>query len=213
MTEKNIQEHSTESPEPNDPVNLRRIYPIAIRSVFKRSLHWILVFLMLIIAITVFDNMLPGNGTASEKVFFMLASTMLTVGSILLAGKLLYEVVYFYFYYYSIELDHVIVSRGVFFKTRASFPLARLAVVNFDRDIIDFLFLLHNIRITTTSTVVEIGSIEGLSIKNATALQNYFLALTNTTLRPVDEDQAQRTLSTLKATEDPMMSGKSPVEL
>ncbi|MFN8390833.1 MAG: PH domain-containing protein [Bdellovibrionota bacterium] len=203
-------EQGSDDRAPREPINLRRVYPLAWRSIIRRSLHWIIAFIILLIVITAADKIRPATGSMAEQVFFMLATTLLGVGFVLLLGKLIYELISFKVCYYGIELEHFVISRGVFFKTRASFPLARLADVYVERTPIDLVFFLHNVRVTTPSPVADHGTVDGLSTKNATGLQNYLLALVNTTTPTIDERKAEDTLRTLNATEDPSILGPSP---
>jgi len=200
----------SQSQEPKEPVNLRKAFPMAFRVVFRRSIHWIVGFFILVIAITVVDHFGPGNGALAERVFFLGLLTVFLTGIFLLSAKLVYELVYYHVYYYGTELEHLVISRGIFFKTRASFPFARMADVYIDRTPLDLLFMLYNLRITTHSPVIEHGAIEGLSFRRASDLQNYLLAVVNTTVKPVDEKQVVETLQSLKATEDAGVLGKSP---
>lgn len=202
--------HGAPTHEGKEPVNLRRAYPIAFRSIIRRSIHWLLGFLILIILLTAIDWIRPTTGTMAESVFFMLGTTLFFIGLTLLAAKLVYELLYYHVYYYGTELEHLVISRGLFFKTRASFPLARMADVYVNRTPIDLLFGLYNLRITTPSPVAEHGAIDGLGRKRAIDLQNYLLALVNTTVAPVDEQAATDTLRALKATEEPTVLDPSP---
>lgn len=199
-----------QSHEAKEPVNLRKAFPITFRSIFRRSLHWIIIFFILCLFITVLDHFRPGTGELGERVFFLGCLTALLVGLIFLAAKLVYELIYYHIYYYGVELEHLIISRGVFFKTRASFPLARMADIYLERAPLDMIFFIYNLRVTTHSPIAEHGSIEGLSFRKASDLQNYLLAMVNTTTTPVDEEQVIETLHELKATEDAGILGQSP---
>ena len=196
-----------------DPINLRKMFPLAYRSILKRSIHWIAGFALLMILISLVDRINPHDETMASQIYFLFCLTLLLLGVVLLCCKLLYEVVYHHIYYYGIELEHLVISRGIFFKTRASFPLSSMTDLYLHRDPIDLLFLLYNLNVTTPSPVAEHGSIEGLSTKKGAALQNYLLALVNTTTTPTDEDAATDTLRSLKASEDPPILGPSPAEV
>lgn len=193
-----------------EPINLRRLYPIAYRSIIRRSLHWLIGLLLIVILLTGIDHLRPADNTAAGNAFFIIGATIFGLAVTLVAAKLIYELIYYHVYYYGTELEHLIISCGIFFKTRGSFPIARMADVYVDRNPIDLIFGLYNLRITTPSPIAEHGSIEGLSSKRAADLQNYLLALVNTTTTPSNEEQATEMLRDLKATEDPAILSASP---
>ncbi len=195
-----------------EPINLRRIYPIAYRSILRRSFVWIVGLIILMIIIPIVDSFTPGNGTMVDQVFFFLETTILILGIIVVCTKIIYEFIYFRLYYYGIELEHLIISRGLFFKTRTSIPLASLSDIYIDREPIDLLFSLYNLRFTTASPA-EHGPVEGLSHKNAFDFQNYLLALANTTVKPVDNEAAKEILSSSKVTKEPGLFDKCPANV
>ncbi len=210
MAENHGETKAAHQAPPKEPVNLRRVYPIAYRSMIRRSIHWIVAFALLVVALTLIDHLRPATGSMSEQVFYFFGTAFFVIALGLLLLKLLYEVVYYHVYYYGTELEHFIISRGIFYKTRSSFPIARIADVYLERTPLDLVFMLYNLRVTTPSPVVEHGSIEGLSFKRASELQNYLLALVNTTTPASDEEVATDALRALKATEDPSIFGASP---
>lgn len=193
-----------------EPINLRKAYPLALRSIFRRSIVWILSFIILLVLITMADMVRPTTGSLAESVFFFFCTSLLVIGALLVIGKLIYECVYFHVYYYGIELEHLVISRGLFYKTRATFPLARLTDVYAHQTPMDLAFMLYNLRVTTPSPVAEYGAIDGLSQHRAVAMQNFLSALANTTSTPVDEEAATDAVRQMNSTEDPSIFGASP---
>lgn len=169
-----------------------------------------LVILMLLI--TVVDTFSLGNQTMVDQVFFFFETALLILGVIAVSAKLIYEFIYFRLYYYGIELEHLVISRGLFFKTRSSVPLASLSDIYIERTPIDLVFFLYNLHFTTTSPT-EHNPVEGLSYKNAFEFQNYLLALANTTVKPIDNEAAKEALNSSKVTRDPAFFDKSPANV
>lgn len=195
-----------------DPLNLRKPFPIAFRSIFRRSILWVLSFIVLVLILMTLDTLRPIEESVLSKIFLLICLLLIVVGMVLIIGKLIYEILYYHVYYYGIELEHVVISRGLIFKTRASFPITHLSDVYLYQTPIDLLFAISNLRVTTTSPVSEFGAIEGLAQHRAIALQNLLLALANTTTDPINMQGATDSLKTMHATDEPSVFDASPAE-
>ncbi len=185
---------------------------MAYRSILRRSIFWIIAVVLLSIIFTLLDQLRPATGEMVESLYYFVTTGIYIFVLLLLACKLLYEVIYYHVYYYGTELEHFVISKGIFYKTRGSFPLARMTDVYLERNPIDLIFMLYNIRVTTPSPIIEYGAIDGLSWKRASELQNYLLALVNTTVPQSDEQLASEAVRSGKATEDPSILGPNPAD-
>ncbi len=176
----------------DEVIDLKRSYPQSIRYVFLKSLPW-LVITVLVTAfyIGAFLRM-PSELKASPSVRFLaVGSTALFMTCIAVTFfKILYEYLELLCYDYKIELEHLVVSQGLFFKMRSSIPLAKIIDVHLFKGPRQMLFGLYELRIFTPGALDTVVRIEGLPDANAIGLQNHLLALVETTLPPVDEQAA-----------------------
>ena len=109
--------------------------------------------------------------------------------------RLAYDALYHALYDYSIELEHLTISKGVFSWLRASFPIARISDVSIKRNFLQILCGVADVDILTSSPDTESGLIEGLSFKTALELQAELLALIENTL-PEAEDRGPKKIRT-----------------
>jgi len=168
--------------ENKEAINLRKRFPMSLRSIFRRSWNWILAY-FLCVSLLIFFSPPAGESTVvvPQEIYVLLTIYVVTGGLIVLALKLFYEFIFHVVSYYGIESDHLVISRNVFLKHRASFPLAAITDVHLDRGIVDFIFALYDLRIATPHLAsARYSKIEGLSRKNAIELQDYLTSMIET---------------------------------
>lgn len=177
-------------------LDLRALYPQSIRLAFAESFPYLLGF-VLVFAVYVgflFEYHVDGAPSpiidAAEFALRYAFYVALSVAGV----KLLYELLCFLLYRYAVELEHLSIVRGVLFRSRTAFPIARINDVSLHRTPIEILFGLYTLTILTASPVSNFGSIEGLTGTSARALQAYLLALVETTLPDVRGKLAKNVL-------------------
>lgn len=181
------------------PVELRREYPIAKRFILMRLAPWLVVLFALWIGFYTFDTLFAPVGTgAAEEVWQVLCGSVMLTGVVLVILRFIYELVYYKLYRYGLELDHLVIAKGVLWRTRASFPLTKITDIYVEQTPLELVFGLATLQVTTPAAVTNFGGIEGLSSSRAVQLQQYLLALINTTQPPVDEVAAEETVHELQ---------------
>jgi len=177
-------------------LDLRKQFPRAgVRFIILRGLALHLVTLAIVVSYLWYalSVPIPASGTAND----LIMDTMRMVFFLALAAslvKILYDLVFMMLSHYAIELEHLTISKGVFVRLRASFPLARINDVSIKRNFLEILMGLATVDILTASPLTDSGLIEGMSLKNALGLQAHLLALIETTLPNVDEANASRAI-------------------
>jgi len=194
-------------------INLRRMYPLTYRSILRRSVLWIIGFAATLVLLSFLGTIRPDPNSVAGEIFTIFCWTILLVALTLLAGKLIFECIYHHVYYYGIELEHIVITAGVLWKTRATFPLAQMTDLYIERGPLDMIFFLHNLKVTTPSPTVEHGAINGLSASVATNLQRHIQALLVTAKSPIDQRAAALTLSESKTIDDPTILSPSGAEV
>ncbi len=179
---------------PHKPVNLRRMFPLAIRSIIRESLPYLLLLIVLSILGQAIYVLGPANPTITTQVFQTATVWIWLTGAGIVLVKFLYQFLIHVTYRYGVELENIIIVKGVFFRTRVSIPLTKMIDITMERDPVDMIFFLYNLYLRTASDLTDSAAVRGLSWKNAIGLQNYILALLNTIEPAVDHDAAQETL-------------------
>lgn len=79
--------------------------------------------------------------------------------------------------YYGLEDGHFVISQGIILRQRGFFPLSRITDVYLERSLLDLIFGLHTLHISTPTPLSErFARIEGLDEYTARALQHYLTA-------------------------------------
>ncbi len=179
-------------------INLRRHYPISIRLAFMRSFHWIIAFVILLVILLAIDRIVPARSDGvTNDVFIVLGTMVFGVAIILVALKLVYEMLYFIMFAYRIEDQQLLVSKGVIWRSNATFPLFRLTDVYVERNPLELLFFISTLQVTTAASTAggaSVGGIEGLPYTTAIALQKFITELAAAVQPEVSEEKKEEVL-------------------
>ena len=164
-------------------INLRKLYPISHRWPLLRSIHTLAIFVFSTILISVIDyhfvsvmeNELTRNTLHLGFVLVFVVTLLAWLGR-----WLIFEIELWH-YDYKVDHGHFFLSKGIFLKHKGSFPLSRITDIYTDRSVLDFVFGLWNVHVSTpTSSSGEFAHICGLTEKNAVALQRRLSELVQT---------------------------------
>lgn len=179
-------------------INLRRHYPNSIRLAFMRSFHWIVAFIILVVILMAVDTIVPTRSVGvTNDVFIVLGTLVFGLAIILVAGKLIYETLYFIMFSYRVENQQLLVSKGVVWRSNATFPLFRLTDVYVERNPLELLFFISTLQITTAASTADgatVGGIEGLPYSTAIALQNFITELAASVQPEVSDAKKEQVL-------------------
>lgn len=177
-------------------VNLEEKYPRELRSIIKRSFLFIIAPIFLIGAYFLNQIRLSQDpidaplGYALDGLYMWL----LIITGIIALIKLIYEILYHVTYSFSIEGEHFTITKGILFRSRAAFPIARINDVGIQRTPLDMIFFLYTINILTASPVATEGRVSGLSKVASANLQAFLLTLVESTLPDVKERAVNKIL-------------------
>ncbi len=164
--------------------DLRAKYPVATRSIFRRSALWIFVYCGFLICFLLTIYLIPESWFERREVTYQFFQGLLHIvaryfvigGLLVVFLKLAYELLYLKLYRYQIELEHLVISQGVLFRSRASVLLAKINDVEIERGALDLIFGLYNVAVLSPAPS-QSTFIEGLSSHHAIELQNKLLAM------------------------------------
>ncbi|MBX7136346.1 MAG: PH domain-containing protein [Oligoflexia bacterium] len=177
-------------------VDLKKLFPQSFRYVLASSFWFLVVTAGLLVANLYFSLEVPsaepvsGQPEGLGSLVAYLLDRLLLASVVITVIKIGYESLHHFLYSYTTELEHLTISRGVLFRSRFSFPLARINDVSLTRDPIELCFLLYTLDVLTASPILQSGLIEGLPKKSALGLQAYLLALVESSLPNIKEDAA-----------------------
>lgn len=176
-------------------INLRSEFPRPLRAILRRAMAPLLIFVFALVAIWTLDRFvraaLPEGGLILDS-FQMICMLIVALLTLFVAARVLYEIIHFMTYHYMVELEHLVITKGLFYRARASVPLAQITDVSLSRGPIDLMFNLYDVRIMTASPSAELTKIDCLSPRRAIGLQERLLSLIETALPNIDERAAER---------------------
>jgi putative membrane protein len=158
----------------------REQFPLSSKKPLKKTTSFIITIFALFVLLAV----ILGISTIGIEKFFNLPRNL--VGPVLIYGSLFlillcfliykYQVWYFQTYFYELTDDFVIIRKGVFTPKEITIPYERIQDVYVDQDILDRIFGLYDVHISsaTISSGIE-AHIDGVEKEAAEGLRNVIL--------------------------------------
>jgi membrane protein YdbS with pleckstrin-like domain len=171
-------------------VNLKMRYPQSPFVIIEKSVWFLLAIVVVLLGYyqlnqPELDQAFYEEAARGVKIVF---DYLLVVILILTGIKIIYETLHHLMYNYNIELEHLVITRGVFMRTRASFPIAKINDASLTRNFVELIFGLYSLNILTASPTLTTGTISGLRKKEAVDLQAYLMLLVETTLPQINKE-------------------------
>lgn len=163
--------------------SLREQIPLRISKVIKKCMAGAILILVLMgfSAIFVVPFLLTKSGKLSME-----ANPYVFVGWLLFFGFLLcwnpiYQMLYFKRYFYDIDGKNIVIRKGVIAQKEITLPFSRITDVYVDRDLLDVLFGLYDVHISTpTEESGRFAHIDGVDKEGSRQLRQMILDNINT---------------------------------
>ncbi len=140
-------------------------YPVEKRRVLKKaitaSIKWCLVLALLLII-----NLYNGINPLQEY---------LVLAVIIFSLEFIYHNMLYKRYFYNMERKFLTIREGVIARRERNIPFKRIHDIYVDQDLLDRIFKLWDLHLTTTDSRLFNIHIDGLSAKNAKAIRNLLL--------------------------------------
>jgi membrane protein YdbS with pleckstrin-like domain len=110
---------------------------------------------------------------------FFLPFIWIPIGLLILYAivRYIYEIYYLQNYFYDLSGKNLMIRKGVFTKEEIVLPIARLQDVYVDQDILDRIFGLYDLHVSSATTISGVLShIDGLNKENANIIKNLILS-------------------------------------
>lgn len=148
-------------------------YPLETTKILKKTIQSMSRFLMFFVFAIIF--LYAETGFFDSFVWiFILYFVLIVLVYVLL--KYIYEIYYFKNYYYDVA-DNLVIKKGVFSRNEINLPFSRLQDVYVDQDVLDRIFGLYDVHVSSATTISgNLSHIDGLNQKNAEAIKNLLLS-------------------------------------
>ena len=152
----------------------REQYPLESTKPLKKTLASVgIVVIILIIGSIVAYVKSVGQESIPLTTLWLWA---IPIGIIAFILKYIYEVFYMKYYFYDATSDVISIKKGVFSRNEITLPFKRLQDVYVDQDILDRIFGLYDVHVSSaTSTSATLSHIDGLNKDNAEKVKTLLL--------------------------------------
>ncbi len=149
-------------------VSLREKYPLDAKKPLKKTIvksFWYVIAILFLLFIFSFDLGLPKISS------YGLGAILLVVVPIYV-----YEIFYMKFYFYDLVGKSLVIRKGVFSRSEITLPINRLQDVYVDQDILDRIFGLYDVHVSSATSISgRLSHIDGLNKQNAEPIKKLIL--------------------------------------
>ena len=158
---------------------LRERYPLENRKPLKKTIAGIFRYFLIIIfiGIYVFISLLYKRNFELQMLNSWIIYTFVGIIILLIALKYIYEIFYMKYYFYDLVGKNLIIKKGVFSRNEITLPINRLQDVYVDQDILDRIFGLYDVHVSSATIISgNLSHIDGLNKDNAQAIKSLVLS-------------------------------------
>ena len=159
----------------------REEYPLEKTKPLKKTIEslfaYILIFLFFYaIVYMAFMNSSISADSSNLKLFSLNSPWLLIAIFAVMVLKYIYEVFYMKYYFYDLEGKTLAIKKGVFSKNEISLPVNRIQDVYVDQDILDRIFGLYDVHVSSaTNDSAFLSHIDGINKINSEKLKGLLL--------------------------------------
>jgi len=154
---------------------LRETIPLQKVKIVKKSLGGIMVVLGICGMISFF-------GQVYTLLWFVFVGFLVCLGPV-------WEYLYFNRYFYDIDEKNILIRKGILAQKEITLPFSRITDVYVDQDLLDFLFKIYDVHISTpTATSGMFAHIDGVNKEGSRQLRQMILDRINRAEIPADPE-------------------------
>jgi len=155
---------------------LRETYPLEIRKPLKKTIEGIGKFIFIIIIIG-FYLFVGRNDIFQNLNILKVVYILIGIFILIIILKYIYEIFYMKYYFYDLVGKNLIIKKGVFSRNEITLPINRLQDVYVDQDILDRIFRLYDVHVSSATIISgNLSHIDGLNKENAETIKNLILS-------------------------------------
>ena len=160
-------------------VTLREKYHLENRKPLKKTIAsiWSFIFIIIFIGIFSFSFLSSANRIFPNFNIWIIVYIFIGVFVLFIILKYVYEVFYMKYYFYDLVGKNLIIKKGVFSRNEITLPINRLQDVYVDQDILDRIFGLYDVHVSSATIISgNLSHIDGVNKENAQAIKNLILS-------------------------------------
>lgn len=158
---------------------LRGKYPLEQTKPLKKTIEGVSSYFLILAIVGGFTlSMFIPDFVETDTGFPFLTATSVLIGVMVLLSllKYIYETFYLKYYFYDLIGKNLVIKKGVFSKNEITLPLTRLQDVYLDQDILDRIFGLYDVHVSSATTISgNLSHIDGLNQENAQTIKKLIL--------------------------------------
>ena len=161
-------------------VTLRDKYPLESTKPLKKTIAGIFSYLFVLFFIGIFFS--PYFFSEEDTGFPVwrfgtIIYILIGTAVLLMIVKYIYEVFYMKYYFYNLVGKTIIVKKGVFSRNEITLPINRLQDVYVDQDILDRIFGLYDVHVSSATIISgNLSHIDGLNKEKSEAIKKLILS-------------------------------------
>jgi membrane protein YdbS with pleckstrin-like domain len=160
--------------------SLREKYPLESIKPLKKTIESIWGTLFIIVFFGIFYSTFARAGIEQFLPIPSISTTIFILIGIFIVYiilKYIYEIFYMKYYLYDLAKEHLIIKKGVFSRNEITLPINRLQDVYVDQDILDRIFGLYDVHVSSATIISgNLSHIDGLNKENAQAIKKLILS-------------------------------------
>ena len=157
-------------------------YPLEKRKPLKKTIlkyFWYLIVLIVALVYLYISVAIKRTTIEQANAFtkIILSPKFLIIFSVIvLILTYIYEIFYLKYYSYNLSENTLIVKKGVFTRNEINLPLNRLQDVHVDQDILDRIFGLYDLHVSSATMISgRLSHIDGLNKTNSEAIKKLIM--------------------------------------
>ncbi len=159
-------------------VSWREKYPLEAIKPLKKTISRLFFYAIIILFIFIFLKA-GSNQTANSsttKIFNLTTWLFIAIFIFIAILTYVYQVFYMKYYFYDMQGKTLIITKGVFSRNEITLPINRIQDVYVDQDILDRIFGLYDVHVSSaTSTSGFLSHIDGVNKANSETLKELLL--------------------------------------
>lgn len=165
-------------------VSLREKYPLEKIKPLKKTISSLLLYFFVIVFISIFSIVYlakyneAATGTLSlSSWIWSLLWIPIALFIVATCLKYIYEIYYLKNYFYDLVGKNLIIRKGVFSRNEITLPMNRLQDVYVDQDILDRIFRLYDVHVSSATMIsAYLSHIDGLNKPSSEAIKSLILS-------------------------------------
>lgn len=159
---------------------LQEKYPLESRKPLKKTIAsiWSFIFILIFFVFFSFSFIFSEGRNISQNFnFWIIIYIIVGIFILFIVLKYIYEIFYMKYYFYDLVGKNLIIKKGVFSRNEITLPINRLQDVYIDQDILDRIFWLYDVHVSSATIISgNLSHIDGLNKENSQAIKSLILS-------------------------------------